>query len=313
MDAVASAGAGALLGGALWLLHPLFLSTTLYIVQRETMLATFFVLIGFLAWIAGRRRVLGRRYIGGGALLITGSLVCTGLAALCKANGLLLPLLLLVAEGFVLIAIDRHSDVVFLAHAACAADRPGGRAIGNAGVDVAALRVTWPILSGRGDAWPTSLVGTAGVAELPGFDPAAQGPSAVVFSTIIFLHLLDPASSVQHDTRGIAGSRPDSYCMAVSSALLRSVLRDSFLFRRPGLGIDCCTARNCISEHRNYLPAMPLFWPLAVWLTAPGKLDRLRYTAAALLVMGLALDTHSGAQIWGDPPRLALAWAAYNP
>ncbi|HEX7769838.1 MAG TPA: hypothetical protein VF422_07400, partial [Dokdonella sp.] len=95
-------GLAAVLAGALWMLHPLFISTTLYVVQRESMLAASFVLLGFLAWLAGRARFeRGARY-SGLALLVTGSVACTGLAMLCKANGVLLPLLLLVAEGTVM-------------------------------------------------------------------------------------------------------------------------------------------------------------------------------------------------------------------
>src|SRR5690606_41793365 len=39
---------------ALWLLHPLWASTVLYVVQRHAMLAAFFVMAGIRAWIASR-------------------------------------------------------------------------------------------------------------------------------------------------------------------------------------------------------------------------------------------------------------------
>ena len=45
----------AVLGAAFWLLHPLFVSTTLYIVQREAMLPATFTLLGLLVWLRGRR------------------------------------------------------------------------------------------------------------------------------------------------------------------------------------------------------------------------------------------------------------------
>ncbi len=51
----------AALGAGLWLLHPLFVSTTLYIVQREAMLPATFVLLGLLAWLHGRRKPAGTR------------------------------------------------------------------------------------------------------------------------------------------------------------------------------------------------------------------------------------------------------------
>jgi len=46
----------ALLAAAIWGLHPFFVSTTLYIVQREAMLPVTFTLMGLLLWLAGRTR-----------------------------------------------------------------------------------------------------------------------------------------------------------------------------------------------------------------------------------------------------------------
>src|SRR5512135_1443267 len=44
----------ALLGAAFWLLHPLLVSTTLYVVQRETILPATFILIGLLGYVGSR-------------------------------------------------------------------------------------------------------------------------------------------------------------------------------------------------------------------------------------------------------------------
>src|SRR3546814_19867519 len=51
----------AAIGTGMWLLHPLFVSTTLYIVQREAMLPATFTLLGLLAWLHGRDRSEERR------------------------------------------------------------------------------------------------------------------------------------------------------------------------------------------------------------------------------------------------------------
>ncbi|HEY9110346.1 MAG TPA: hypothetical protein VIM92_01045, partial [Rhodanobacteraceae bacterium] len=61
----------ALFGAGAWLLHPLFVSTTLYIVQREAMLPATFVLIGVLGWMASREALARghtRRALAGMAL-----------------------------------------------------------------------------------------------------------------------------------------------------------------------------------------------------------------------------------------------------
>src|SRR5579885_3045091 len=44
----------AVLGAAMWLLHPLLVSTTLYVVQREAMLPTTFTLLGLIALCRAR-------------------------------------------------------------------------------------------------------------------------------------------------------------------------------------------------------------------------------------------------------------------
>ena len=46
----------AALGAGFWLLHPLFVSTTLYIVQREAMLCSSFVFAGLISYAHGRTR-----------------------------------------------------------------------------------------------------------------------------------------------------------------------------------------------------------------------------------------------------------------
>jgi len=95
----------ATLASGLWLLHPLWVSTTLYVVQRMTILSALFQLAGLTAYVAQRRRLaaveasqIPVRLTALAAIL--GSF--TILAFLCKENGALLPLLALVLEVTVL-------------------------------------------------------------------------------------------------------------------------------------------------------------------------------------------------------------------
>src|SRR6185437_13625316 len=88
----------AAIGAGFWLLHPLFVSTTLYIVQREAMLPATFTLLGLLAWLHGRRAMLQGHRWGGAVWIGVGLGGCTLLGVLSKANGILLPALALVVE-----------------------------------------------------------------------------------------------------------------------------------------------------------------------------------------------------------------------
>ena len=87
----------ALLTTALWLLHPLQLTSVLYAVQRMTSLAGLFMLWGLATYAYGR----GLQVRGNGSG--TGWILCalflfTPLATFSKEHGALLPLLLLIVE-----------------------------------------------------------------------------------------------------------------------------------------------------------------------------------------------------------------------
>lgn len=83
------AGWVAALAAAAWLLHPLQVSTVLYAVQRMTLLATLFSLLGMLAYLRMRRAQLAG---GSGALAALGLLASGAAAVLSKESGALLPL-----------------------------------------------------------------------------------------------------------------------------------------------------------------------------------------------------------------------------
>ena len=85
---------------ALWLLAPLLVSTTLYLVQRMTQLAALFSLCGLIAYTHGRQR-LDTHPLSGWMLILSSLLLWMPLAGFSKENGFLLPLLLFVTEVFV--------------------------------------------------------------------------------------------------------------------------------------------------------------------------------------------------------------------
>ncbi len=80
----------------LWLVHPLNLTSVLYIVQRMTSLSTLFMVFGLCLYVFGRQRMLTGK--PGLPLILTGLVVCGGLAILSKETGALLPLYMLVLE-----------------------------------------------------------------------------------------------------------------------------------------------------------------------------------------------------------------------
>ena len=87
----------ALLVTAIWLIHPIQVSTVLYVVQRMTQLAALFVLLGLYLYLLGRERIIKQRRYGL-TLLLLSLWFCMPTAALSKENGVLLPVFILLCE-----------------------------------------------------------------------------------------------------------------------------------------------------------------------------------------------------------------------
>ena len=87
----------ALLCVTLWLLHPMLVSTTAYIIQRMTQLSSLFTLAGLLSYIHGRK-YLPDRPLQGWAWILVGMGMFGSLALLSKETGILLPFYALVIE-----------------------------------------------------------------------------------------------------------------------------------------------------------------------------------------------------------------------
>lgn len=98
----------ALVAGFWWMVAPLNVSTTLYIIQRMTQLSTLFTLLGLLIFLYGRQKIevsptLGRLYV------LFGLYACGLLAVLSKENGALIFCIALVLE--ISLANARHGKI----------------------------------------------------------------------------------------------------------------------------------------------------------------------------------------------------------
>ena len=83
---------------AAWLLHPINLTSVLYVVQRMTSLAAFFCLWSMVLYVAGRIKMNEGMPLRGGSLILAGLIGGTLLAVQAKENGVLLPLFLWIIE-----------------------------------------------------------------------------------------------------------------------------------------------------------------------------------------------------------------------
>jgi len=86
---------------ALWLLHPLQISTVLYIVQRLVLLSAFFSLLALCCYLEGRI-LMRQRLLAGTTIMLLGLLVFWPLALISKENAALLIIVIPLLEWFIL-------------------------------------------------------------------------------------------------------------------------------------------------------------------------------------------------------------------
>lgn len=304
--------AAALLGSALWLLHPLFVSTTLYAVQREAMLPASFVLAGLLAYVHGRN-LHALRPRAGGTWMLAGIVLGTTLAVLSKANGALLPLLALVLETTVLRAGD-GAEAATIARRL----RPWRHALLVAPtlllfawllLRMPALQADLPdrpwTMAERLLTQPRVLLDYLQLLLAPRWLSTGLYNDAYVVST----GWLYPASTLPAWLAIVA--------LAAAAIALRRrwpVPACGVLFWLAGHAMESSVvALELFFEHRNYLPALLLpwaiAWPLCRW-RAPAWI---RACIALALVATLALMAWQRASLWGQPLLMARLWVAHNP
>lgn len=304
--------AAALLGAGLWLLHPLFVSTTLYVVQREAMLPAAFILVGLLAYVHGRT-MHATRPRAGAAWMLAGIGLGTLLAVLSKANGALLPLLAWVIETTVLRAGDRANahavahrlrrwrlgllvipTLLFLAYLVLFlpglnAELPGRPwTIGERLLTQPRVLLEYMQLLLVPRVLSTGLYNDTYTASTSLLSPISTLPALLAI-----LALVTAALATRHRYPVIAGA----LLFYLAGHLLESTVIPLELY----------------FEHRNYVPALLLGWPLARAVCGWRISALFRGMVAIGLLALLATTTWQRTTIWGQPETMARLWAANNP
>jgi tetratricopeptide (TPR) repeat protein len=297
----------AAIAASLWLLHPLFVSTVLYVVQREAMLPATFALLAILCSLCARTSCLAGRSRASVAWLIMGVGGFTALAFLSKANGALIPLLVLIIHA-TLPPLNappnfRRALIFFLA-------------------PLAALPVAYVL-------W--MAVANIGAHAIPirGWSVSQRlmtEPSIVVDYLRQLWLLKTTDSSLLHDDVRVATSLTSPWYTSVNIGLLLFVAVGAWAGRRryPAIALaalfflgghlmeSSSLALELYFEHRNYLPSMMMFWPIGLILTRAGSSVIASIGAIATASLFAAL-TYANASLWGHPLNQAEAWADAHP
>ena len=310
----ARARAAALIGAALWLLHPLFVSTTLYVVQREAMLPATCTLLGLIGYVAMRERAAHGRasgiWLAGFAILVS-----TTFAVAAKANGILIPMLAWLLETVVLAPAQPLPDAKIRRRFA----RMRTLVLALPSV----LMLIWLAWTGYGYAvhgvpeirpWtfnerlltePRVLVDYLRLLLIPHPYTVGLFNDAYVFSTSLLTPWSTPVAIVLIAAVLIGAIRIRQRWPALAFAVLFFFI--GHLLESTVIPLEL------YYEHRNYLPAMMLFWPVGLWLTGSYGLRPVRIALAIVLPLLLAGLTAMNASLWGNARDQALLWAEKNP
>lgn len=304
----------AVVAAGLWMLHPYWVSTTLYVVQRMTILSALFMLAGMVGYLKGRLWLMQptqhrRPPLAAYALMTVSAGLGTLLAVLSKENGALLPLLLLVIEVFlhrmqadapprkiwlsVILGLPALAVVAYLMQQInFAPDIWPNRPFNQVERLYSETRIMWDYVS---QLWLPRIEG-AGLFQ-DGFE--------------ISRSLLQPISTLWAILGWITVilTLPWLYRHLPFVWLAIVFFLCGHLIESTVIGLELHF------EHRNYAPAFFMFLPLAVGIDWLGRQyrPRMAVTATLALVAMLAGMTWQRSLLWADADRLQTYWAMKDP
>lgn len=296
----------ALVSSAIWLLHPYFVSTTLYVVQRMAQLATLFSLIGIVGYLKGQL-LLSQKTIPAYILMTFSVGIGTILATYSKENGALLPLLILI---IVFCNPNKENKPIWQWRAVC---------LWLPSIAISLLLIKYMNFSEN--PWPNR-----------NFNMIERLYSEARIVTEYLFNLFIPQIELKglyQDGFNVSRSLTQPITTLYSIIFLLALIVSAFFARRKyplfALAILFFFAAHLMEstvlglelyfEHRNYLAAMFLFLPIAGGLYAlKEKIEpRLVYIITILILSMLSFFTYERAKLWGDTNQLLLYWAKNSP
>lgn len=292
-----------------WAVHPLQVSTVLYVVQRMETMSFLFVFLGLLAYLRGRTRQV-QGLMGWHWLATSAACMAAGIAA--KESAILLPVFTLAIELTLLrfsAASARTSRMLVLAYG-----------VATAMAVVAFFAVVVPryatdevyairefTLGGRLLTQLRALPMYLGWILLP-------RPGSYLFyydDFAVSTSLLNPATTLAGAVLLLA-----LVATAVAARKKAPLVSLGILwFFGAHLLTSNVVPLELVFEHRNYFAALGVMVALAgIAFSLPaGEIPRIRTVAVGILLAGLFLLTLIRSASWGDPLHLALELSQRNP
>ena len=301
---------------ALWLLHPINLTTVLYVVQRMTSLSALFSFIAIIFYCWGREKIIERHRRIGFFLILIGSPLAIVLGAFSKENALLVIPLLLIIEYLLYDFRGFGNEIT---------DRNIKRTVIWGSVSVL-------VLAGLIVLFRQELI-TAGFKGRPFtlLERVLTECRVLWFYVILILLPRLNGFSLYHDDFLISANLTDpiTTLVAVIGILLSLAVIVAARRRLPliSLGLawflighameSSIIPLELVHEHRNYFPSFGIFLILAVGIQkfSVKFLDeqRLRVAVPYFIIVIVASLTLMRASAWSDPVTLAVTEAEHHP
>lgn len=292
----------------LWLIHPMQVSTVLYVVQRMAQLSALFTLLGLLFYVRGRIDLEQAKYRGGLVYLFLLLPMATLAAVLSKENGALVPLYCAVIElGYFRSRASRVESrctraffVAFLALPALLGSLYYLAGSGNLlrGYDGRLFTMGERLLS-----QPRAILDYIGSLLLP------RGPSLGIYTDdfLVSRSLFDPPSTFW----SILGLTTLVACAVMARTRIPAFFVGIGLYLAGHVLESTIFPLELYFEHRNYLPSFGLFLALAglcAWaipnlierVPNAGRFRRVLWGAVGALFVLLAGATWARSGVWSS-------------
>lgn len=296
---------------ALWLVHPLNVSTVLYVVQRMTILSTMFVLAGLIAYTHGRA-ILAHQPGAGLSWTLSGLVFGTLLATLSKENGVLLPVYALLIEAFFFRSTEEavpkywrywRFALLYVPAAALVLYFPFNLSDINLGYNSRSFTVSERLLT-------ESRILLDYLRQI--IVPRIYGTGLFHDDYVISRSVFDPLETALSIafwavTSVFALRLRRRYPLLLFSLLwfvVGHVLESTFV------------PLELYFEHRNYFPMFGFLFAGTYGLLAHSRTPLVKMSSRALiagLLIAFAGMTFSQAQVWASPYALAAVWSAEKP
>jgi len=301
-----------ILVAALWALHPLHLTSVLYVVQRMTSMAALFVLAGLIAFTLGRQRVQ-EQHRHGFTLMVAGAICGLLLGLGGKENAVaILPLMLVV-------------EYVFFSYAAeTTSNRKKLRLFYTAFVfSPVALLTAWLITH------PSLILDAYAIRDFGPVERLLTESRVLWYYVSLLIVPRLGELSLYHDDIEISRGLLEPWTTSVALFSIATAIGIAFLARRRhpllafailwfliGHGIESSfIGLEIAHEHRNYLPDIGPLLALGYGLAKTAQRFRLLVRVALLLapLATLLFVTMTLAHTWASEERIIESLARHHP